>query len=100
MIFKAFRHNEEKDFLQLLEVPPLAITSAGYKKLRCKHFAAGGCLLASGCTFAHDMQAPMSVDQLNGVGMQFKPVVMTANQESMGRGTYGVPGTRHAPNVV
>lgn len=105
-ICKAFRHEEDQDFLQMLETPPLEITSLGYKKLRCKHFAAGGCLLANGCTFAHDMKAPLAVDELNGGLMQMKDikrVVMTANQESMGNrnGVQQYGGSNHRQaNIV
>ncbi|CAE8605551.1 unnamed protein product, partial [Polarella glacialis] len=42
-IFKGFKHELEKDFLQLLETPPLTAISPGYQRIRCFHHSRGFC---------------------------------------------------------
>lgn len=87
-IFKAFGHECEKDFLQVLDVPQALPTSPTFRKIRCWYFAKGCCSVGEVCTFLHDMRAPLSLEHA-GDFMRVKPTVMTADQESLGKGTYG-----------
>jgi len=90
-VYKGFGHAENPDFMQLLEVPPEPPTSAKYLKVRCRFFERGCCALDKSCSFAHDLRAPLFLDNDTLGSMRAKPVVMTHNQKNMGlRGTYGV----------
>lgn len=79
---KAAGHKGDLDFLQLLQQPPLLATSPMYKTIRCPFFTVGNCELGSSCTFAHDMRAPMS---LNDTGTEDswrgRTQVLTENQQ-------------------
>eukprot|EP00931_Biecheleriopsis_adriatica_P028987 TRINITY_DN17269_c0_g1_i1.p1 TRINITY_DN17269_c0_g1~~TRINITY_DN17269_c0_g1_i1.p1 ORF type:complete len:308 (-),score=73.26 TRINITY_DN17269_c0_g1_i1:27-950(-) len=84
--FKHF-HQEDKDFIQMLEVPPLAATDPRYKAIRCQHHAKGSCALGSRCTFSHDPKA--RPDLVSDVGLQRPGMVMlTACQLYQGHGAY------------
>lgn len=86
-VYRGFGHSHEKDFLQLLEVPPLLPTSPAYLKIRCRFFDKASCCLGPLCTYSHDPRAPVSLE-VDSVGRS-SPLVMTQNQYSMGRETYG-----------
>merc|ERR1719401_2595741 len=90
-VFKGFGHEYEKDFLQLLEVPPLPPISPSFRKVRCWHHSRGTCTLEGACTFSHDSRAPLSLaDGGNEDWWRSKPLVMTQNQKTMGHGVYGL----------
>merc|ERR1712232_756536 len=90
-IFQDFKHKQDKEFLQLLETPPLPPTSPAYKKIRCIYNEKGTCYLGDSCTFSHDPRAPLSLAEgTNEDWWRNKPLVMTQNQKSMGHGVYGV----------
>jgi len=90
-IFKSFGHDLEKDFLQLLEVPPVPPTMPSYRKVRCWHHSRGLCVLDSACTFSHDQRAPLSlVEGGREDWWRSKSVMMTQNQKSLGDGAYGL----------
>mmetsp|Transcript_44826 Transcript_44826/g.81778 ORF Transcript_44826/g.81778 Transcript_44826/m.81778 type:complete len:302 (-) Transcript_44826:88-993(-) len=90
-VYKGFGHADDPDFMQLLEVPPEPPTSARYLKVRCRFFERGCCALDKACSFAHDLRAPLFLDNDTLGSMRAKPVVMTHNQKNMGLpGTYGV----------
>ncbi|CAK0864383.1 unnamed protein product [Prorocentrum cordatum] len=86
-VYRGFGHSHEKDFLQLLEVPPLLPTSPAYLKIRCRFFDTASCSLGPLCTYSHDPRAPVTLE-VDTVGRS-SPLVMTQNQYSMGRETYG-----------
>lgn len=89
-IFKMFDRDQNKGFQQLLEVPPLAPTNPGYRKVRCAHYSKGTCVLGSECSWSHDPHAPLFL--AGGVHEDWwrsKPLVMTQNQRTLGRGVYG-----------
>lgn len=87
-VFISMGHSQDKDFLQLLEVPPLLPTSPAFKRIRCRFLDRGGCALGVACTYSHDDRAPISLEQLSSA-IRSSPVVMTQTQYSMGRGCYG-----------
>lgn len=91
-IFKGFGHSGDRAFLQLLEVPPVLPAHPGYKRVRCRHHGSpglGGCALGDSCSFSHDQRAPLSLlDGGNEDKWRSKPMVMTQNQKSQGRGVY------------
>lgn len=90
-IFKAFGHDLEKDFLQLLEVPPIPANMPSYRKVRCWHFSKGQCVLDSACTFSHDHRAPLSLGEGGREDWwRSKSVMMTQNQKTLGDGAYGL----------
>merc|ERR1712039_901367 len=85
--FQYFRHDVEKDFLQMLEVAPMIPSHPGYKKLRCRHHAEGSCALGESCTFSHDPQALPTLP----LGESFQrpsSVMLTQCQLMQGRGAY------------
>lgn len=89
-VFKAYKHEHEPDFLQLLEVPPLLPTNPSYRRIRCFHFSRGNCTLGTLCTYSHDSRAPLSLaDGGSEDWWRSKPLVMTQNQKTMGAGVYG-----------
>eukprot|EP00930_Biecheleria_cincta_P023154 TRINITY_DN16763_c0_g1_i1.p1 TRINITY_DN16763_c0_g1~~TRINITY_DN16763_c0_g1_i1.p1 ORF type:complete len:387 (+),score=91.49 TRINITY_DN16763_c0_g1_i1:59-1219(+) len=88
-IFKSFKHDEDKDFQQLLETPPLTSVSPGYQKIRCFHHSKGFCAVGEkACTYSHDQRAPLSLEMSFGP-VRSSPLVMTQNQYTMGRTIYG-----------
>lgn len=89
-VFRRFEHKIEKDFLQMLEVPPLIPANPSYRRVRCWHFSRGSCVLDKMCTFSHDSRAPLSLAD-GGVEdwWRAKPLVMTQNQKTLGHGIYG-----------
>mmetsp|Transcript_8841 Transcript_8841/g.20782 ORF Transcript_8841/g.20782 Transcript_8841/m.20782 type:complete len:337 (-) Transcript_8841:35-1045(-) len=90
-IFKGFGHDLEKDFIQLLEVPPVPPTMPGYRKVRCWHHSRGLCVLDSACTFSHDSRAPLSLGEGGREDWwRSKSVMMTQNQKTLGDGAYGL----------
>jgi len=90
-IFKGFGHDLEKDFIQLLEVPPVPPTMPGYRKVRCWHHSRGVCVLDSACTFSHDSRAPLSLGEGGREDWwRSKSVMMTQNQKTLGDGAYGL----------
>lgn len=90
-VFKGFGHDVEKDFLQVLEVPPVPTTSPSYRKVRCWHHSRGTCVLDAACTFSHDHRAPLSLaDGGKEDTWRCKTTVMTQNQKTMGCGEYGL----------
>mmetsp|Transcript_92118 Transcript_92118/g.152578 ORF Transcript_92118/g.152578 Transcript_92118/m.152578 type:complete len:265 (+) Transcript_92118:3-797(+) len=92
-IFKGFGHDADKGFLQMLEVPPVLPMHPSYRKVRCRHHARGECSLGATCSFSHDQRAPISLlDGGNEDWWRSKPLVMTQNQKTMGRGVYGESG--------
>lgn len=86
-VYKDFNHAHEKDFLQLLEVPPLGPTDPRYRKIRCPFLDKGKCYLGDMCTYSHDARAPLTLEA--DAGLRSSPLVMTQNQYNMGRATYG-----------
>lgn len=94
-IFKSFKHDEDKDFQQLLETPPLTSVSPGYQKIRCFHHSKGFCAVGEkACTYSHNPRAPLSLEMSFGP-VRSSPLVMTQNQYTMGRTIYG--GSRREP---
>lgn len=90
-IFKGHGHDLEKDFLQLLEVPPVPPTMPSYRKVRCWHHSRGLCELDSACTFSHDQRAPLSLGEGGREDWwRSKSVMMTQNQKTLGDGAYGL----------
>jgi len=90
-IFKGFAHDLERDFLQLLEVPPLSPAMPSYKKVRCWHHSRSCCVLADACTFSHDARAPLSLGEGGREDWwRSKSVMMTQNQKALGDGAYGL----------
>lgn len=88
--FRGFNHATERDFQQMLEVPPVATTSPSYRKVRCSHHARGRCELGSSCTFSHDMRAPLSLaDEARQDTWRTKTVMLTQDQKTLGNGAYG-----------
>lgn len=89
-IFKMFKHTDDEDFLQMLEVPPVPPMHPNYKKVRCVHFSRGACAIGSSCTLSHDPRAPLTlVGGENEDKWRARQTVMTNNQRTLGRGTYG-----------
>eukprot|EP00928_Gymnodinium_smaydae_P026991 TRINITY_DN21021_c0_g1_i2.p1 TRINITY_DN21021_c0_g1~~TRINITY_DN21021_c0_g1_i2.p1 ORF type:complete len:302 (-),score=53.68 TRINITY_DN21021_c0_g1_i2:157-1062(-) len=84
--FSFFKHRQDKDFLQMLEVAPLQPSHLGYKVLRCRHFAQGSCALGALCTFSHDPRAPP--DLAVEAGNPRSTVMLTQCQLHQGRGAY------------
>jgi len=90
-IFRGYGHEVEKDFLQLLEVPPLAPTMPSYRKVRCWHHSKGICVLEGTCSYSHDARAPLSlVEGGREDWWRSKSVMMTQNQKTLGDGAYGL----------
>lgn len=101
--YKGFGHSAERDFLQLLEIPPLLANNPSFRRVRCWHFSKGSCHLESLCTFSHDPRAPLSLaDGGNEDWWRSKPLVMTQTQKTMGHGVYGLSNTSdmRAPPVA
>merc|ERR1711933_249709 len=78
-VFRSAGHDLEKDFLQMLEVPPLSPISPGFRKIRCRHHTQGSCALEQACTYSHDPRAPPSLEIDSGI-VRTSPLVMTQNQ--------------------
>jgi len=90
-IFRGYGHEVERDFLQLLEVPPLAPTMPSYRKVRCWHHSKGICMLEGTCSYSHDARAPLSlVEGGREDWWRSKSVMMTQNQKTLGDGAYGL----------
>uniref|UniRef100_A0A7S4VTH4 C3H1-type domain-containing protein n=1 Tax=Alexandrium monilatum TaxID=311494 RepID=A0A7S4VTH4_9DINO len=90
-IFRGFGHDLEKDFLQLLEVPPVPPTMPSYRKVRCWHHSRDLCVLDGACTFSHDPRAPLSLGEGGREDWwRSKSVMMTQNQKTLGDGAYGL----------
>lgn len=87
-LFKGMGHEQDQEFLQLLEVPPLLPISPAFRRIRCKFLDRGGCASGAACTYSHDDRAPISLEQLSAA-VRSSPLVMTQNQYTMGRGFYG-----------
>lgn len=87
-IYRSFNHDHEKDFLQLLEVPPLTPVNPGYQRLRCHFHSRGTCHLDKNCSYSHDSRAPISLEA-TFAAVRSSPLVMTQNQYTMGRSIYG-----------
>jgi len=88
-IFKGFKHELEKDFLQLLETPPLTAISPGYQRIRCFHHSRGFCAVGDkACSYSHDPGAPLTLE-MHFAPVRSSPLVMTQNQYTMGRKIYG-----------
>jgi|EP00927_Polykrikos_kofoidii_P073474 hypothetical protein len=89
-VFRMFAQDQNKGFQQLLEAPPLATTNPGFRKVRCTHYSKGVCVLGSECSWSHDPHAPLFLDGgIHEDWWRSKPLVMTQNQRTLGRGVYG-----------
>eukprot|EP00747_Dinoflagellata_sp_TGD_P170882 gnl/TRDRNA2_/TRDRNA2_203609_c0_seq1.p1 gnl/TRDRNA2_/TRDRNA2_203609_c0~~gnl/TRDRNA2_/TRDRNA2_203609_c0_seq1.p1 ORF type:complete len:334 (-),score=82.35 gnl/TRDRNA2_/TRDRNA2_203609_c0_seq1:22-1023(-) len=55
-------HASDLDFMQMLEVPPLLPGSPNFRVVKCNFFAKGNCALGASCTYAHNNNAPLSLD--------------------------------------
>mmetsp|Transcript_107466 Transcript_107466/g.302414 ORF Transcript_107466/g.302414 Transcript_107466/m.302414 type:complete len:332 (+) Transcript_107466:57-1052(+) len=91
-VFKVFGHDSDEDFIQLLEVPPVPPVHPSYRKVRCRHLnlSRGTCALDGACTFSHDPRAPFSlIDMGSEDSWRARVTVMTEDQSTMGRGSYG-----------
>eukprot|EP00931_Biecheleriopsis_adriatica_P018055 TRINITY_DN1273_c0_g1_i1.p1 TRINITY_DN1273_c0_g1~~TRINITY_DN1273_c0_g1_i1.p1 ORF type:complete len:324 (-),score=74.18 TRINITY_DN1273_c0_g1_i1:17-988(-) len=86
-IYKAFKHSGDADFYQLLEVPHMTALNPGYKRLRCAHFTRGHCAVGENCSWAHDMRAPVEME--NAYIKPVSKVMMTQTQSNMGKHIYG-----------
>ncbi|CAE7037401.1 PEX19-1 [Symbiodinium microadriaticum] len=86
-IYKGFKHSGDKDFYQLLEVPPLNALNPGYKRLRCVHHQRGCCAVGEACTYSHDPRAPIELE--SAFARPVSKVMMTQTQSNMGRDVYG-----------
>ncbi|CAE6939061.1 PEX19-1 [Symbiodinium sp. CCMP2592] len=82
-IYKGFKHSGDKDFYQLLEVPPLNALNPGYKRLRCFHHQRGCCAVGEACTYSHDPRAPIELE--SAFARPVSKVMMTQTQSNMGR---------------
>lgn len=88
-VFKGFGHSADQDFLQHLEVPPVMVTSPLYRKVRCQ-FLAAGCALGAACTYSHDLRAPLRLEDAGSEdSWRSRQTVMTQDQRTLGRGSYG-----------
>eukprot|EP00929_Paragymnodinium_shiwhaense_P055127 TRINITY_DN2764_c0_g1_i1.p1 TRINITY_DN2764_c0_g1~~TRINITY_DN2764_c0_g1_i1.p1 ORF type:complete len:338 (-),score=84.55 TRINITY_DN2764_c0_g1_i1:90-1103(-) len=96
--FKLLKHEKDKDFMQMLEVPPVLASSPSYLRVRCRFFVQGSCALGSECTFAHDARAPPTLADCiaDSQIMRTRPTLMTEDQELLGAGTYGKAGNYQA----
>lgn len=86
-VYRGFGHIHEKDFLQLLEVPPLPPISPAFQKVRCRFFDKGSCALGLGCSYSHDPRAPVSLEPEGGG--RHSPLVMTQGQYNTAGNLYG-----------
>lgn len=93
-VFRGCGHELEKDFIQLLEQPPSPLPLT----VRCRFHARGYCAVGAACTFSHDPGAPISLEG-DSLARTSTRVVLTQNQETLGRGTYGRPGFAPQPTV-
>lgn len=84
--FQFFKHDSDREFVQMLEVAPMALTHPGYKRVRCQHL--GDCALGAACTFSHDPRALPSLDFCSDTGTRSSSVMLTQCQVSQGRGAY------------
>lgn len=74
-------HKKDNDFLQLLQVPPLLPGNPSYRIIRCVFFVKGHCELGTVCTYAHNMQAPISlVDASKEDAWRTRSVTLTQGQ--------------------
>jgi len=88
--YSLLKHDGDKDFVQLLEVPPLLPSHPSFRRVRCKYLLPGPCASGEACTFSHDPRAPMSL--MAGASEETwrnRTQVMTEDQWNLGRGAYG-----------
>eukprot|EP00933_Yihiella_yeosuensis_P061723 TRINITY_DN64552_c0_g1_i1.p1 TRINITY_DN64552_c0_g1~~TRINITY_DN64552_c0_g1_i1.p1 ORF type:complete len:359 (+),score=86.57 TRINITY_DN64552_c0_g1_i1:80-1156(+) len=84
-IFRGFKHEKDKDFVQLLETPPIMAVSPGFRAIRCFHHSKGFCAVGEkDCSYSHAPGAPLTL-QGHFAPARTSPLVMTQNQYTLGQ---------------